>query len=142
MPDSASVLETAAFDAFEDLGFLMPDPEPAEATGPLVGMRVAFQGPVVGALDVWADDTVLIALAMNMTGGDALPDRPVQLDALGEMANVICGNVLPTLEDPRSDFRLQPPVPLKEGAPDPSSDVVELGFEGGLVRIRLTRAAP
>lgn len=142
MPEAKSELEAAAFGAFEDLGFLLADPEPPEATGPLHGMRVAFRGPVVGTLDVWADDTVLSALALNMTGSDAVPSRAVQMDALGEMANVICGNVLPALEDPRANFRIEAPAPVEERAPGAPSDVLELGFEGGLVRIRLTRAAP
>jgi len=142
MHDARSVLEAAAFDAFEDLGFLLADPEPAEATGPLHGMRVAFQGPVAGALDVWADETVLTALAMNMMGSDEPPVRATQMDALGEMANVICGNVLPLLEDPTADFRLEAPEPLGQGAPGAANDGIGLGFEGGLVRVRLTRSAP
>ena len=137
--ESSSVLENVALDAFEQLGFLLADPEPAETTGPLHGMRVAFRGPVAGTLDVWADETLLETLAMNMTGGDEPPGRDVQMDALGEMANVICGNVLPTLEDPGAVFRLDAPAALGDPPADCGCASVRLGFEGGIVRVDYTR---
>lgn len=142
MPESNAVLESAALDAFEQLGFLLADLESAEPTRPLRGMAVAFRGPVTGRLEVWADETLLETLAMNMIGGDAPPSRDIQLDALGEMANVICGNVLPALEDAGAVFRLAAPAPVGEPAGECACTTVQLGFEGGIVRVDYTRADP
>jgi chemotaxis protein CheY-P-specific phosphatase CheC len=143
MPAEArTILESAAMDAFEDLGFLLADMEPPEDARPLYGMRVAFRGPAVGTVEVWADEVLLEALLENMIGDDEPATLPVQLDALGEMANVICGNVLPSLEDPSAVFRLDSPTPTVGPPEAPTGPSVELGFEGGVVRVDFTKAEP
>ncbi len=134
-------LEAAALAAFEQLGFLLPDPEPPELTGPLVGVRVSFEGPTRGAVVVCGDEALLHALSMNMLGVDEPPTEALQLDALGEMANVICGNVVPETQDPTAVFRLSAPEPVgAETSADPPRDSVTLGFEGGLVRVEWMEA--
>jgi hypothetical protein len=40
-------------------------------------------------------------IAENILGETDDPEPSLQLDALGEVANVICGNVLPEVDDPR-----------------------------------------
>lgn len=136
-----TLLESVATSAFEDLGFLLADVEPPEEPRPLYGMRVAFRGPSVGTLDVWADVLLLETLVANMIGDDDA-GLTVQLDALGEMANVICGNVLPSLEDPSAVFRLDSPTPTVGPPAAPVGPSVALGFEGGVVRVDFTRAEP
>lgn len=135
--DLNRILASAAMDAFEQLGFLLADPEAGTPTGAVRGMRVRFTGPTRGALEVRGDETLLRVLAMSMLGRDDAPELPLQLDALGEIANVICGNVLPRAEDPVSDFRLSAPEPV--GAAEPAAGPVQgsatLGFEGGVARV-------
>lgn len=134
--DLETILEEAALDAFEQLGFLLADPEPGEPRGPLRGMRVRYTGPVDGSLVVRGDATLLEALSMSMLGADEPPAVEVQLDALGEIANVICGNVLPRAEDPVSVFRLGAPEPMDRGAEAGTVEgAATLGFEGGVARV-------
>jgi hypothetical protein len=140
--DVTAILEAAALAAFEQLAFLLPDPEPMEAVGDLMGMRVMFAGPTSGALVVRGDSVLLEALAMNMLGADEAPSEELQLDALGEMANVICGNVLPEVEDPSAVFRLSAPEPvaLSSASAPGVRDAVSLAFEGGVVRVEWLEA--
>ena len=136
--DPQELMGRVAMEAFETMGFLLPDPHAPEPDGrPLRGVRVAYRGPAEGAITVRADATVLEALAMNMTGSDEAPDLALQLDALGEIANVICGNVVPELEDPSSVFRLSAPVPVERRSDASPERTVRLGLEGGLVVVEL-----
>ncbi|MEO8621157.1 MAG: chemotaxis protein CheX [bacterium] len=59
-------------------------------------MEVTFCGPRAGRLVVSLSGDTLPTLASNMLGdADGSPD--MQRDALGEVANVICGNLLPII---------------------------------------------
>lgn len=150
MADLRWILTEAAERAFEDLGFLMPDlasgeGAPARAGGeasaePRRGMMVRFRGPVDGALVVWGDAALLEALAGNMVGTERTPPLALQLDALGEMANVICGNVLPVAGDRAAVFRLDTPVPAPPTLPGPEERVrgeVRIHLDAGVVDILL-----
>jgi hypothetical protein len=59
----------------------------------------------------------LSTLSCNMLGLDKLPDETIAQDALGEIANVICGNVLPAVFGLKEAFRLEPPQILVESDP-------------------------
>lgn len=110
-------LAAATIDALETAAFLfaMPAEEPADAEpAAFVTASVAFAGPRRGGLRIRAPRSLLAALAGNMLGADA-PDEPMQLDAFGELANIICGNVLPRIDD-SGPFRLAPPCVLPAGA--------------------------
>jgi hypothetical protein len=50
------------------------------------------------------------AVATNMLGEIPTQERQ-RRDALGEMANVICGNLVPLLGGARGDFQLETPKP-------------------------------
>lgn len=140
--DLAPVLERAALAAFEQLGFLLPDPEVEPVpNGPLTGMRVTFTGPVRGAVEVRADRLLQETLAMNMTGEMEAPSAQLQRDALGEIANVICGNVLPLAEDPSAVFRLSAPERV-EASSNRERARVRLSLEGGFAEVRLLEDAP
>lgn len=58
---------------------------------------VRFDGPCRGALVLAIYGEMLGEIAANMLGEDTVPTRAMQRDALGELANVICGNVTPEL---------------------------------------------
>lgn len=108
---TASLVD-AATQAFEALGYFFVEVLDAGA-GPVDGegpsAAVDFTGPWSGALVVSVSPGVLSALAANMLGSDEPPPPALQLDALGEVANVICGSVLPTLGGPRAVFSLSAP---------------------------------
>jgi hypothetical protein len=58
---------------------------------------------------------LLPQIANNMLGDDDLRPDYQQRDALGELANVICGNLLPQLGGPSAAFLLDAPqVSLSE----------------------------
>ena len=141
-----SPLTTASTSTFEALGLLLPDAEPtAEQRGaPLArGVRVAFAGPFTGELTVRVSEDVATALAANMLGVHAVAseDRLVH-DALGEVANVICGNLLPELAGRAAVFHLgaPEPVPVAGGptsGPDRPSLAITLGVDAGRAEVSL-----
>jgi len=110
MPLLQAALTTATRSTFEELGLLLVAEDPA-ATGapPAAGARVDFDGPWAGCVVLRVSDDVLDAAAANMMGRDAPPAEPLRRDALGEMANVLCGNLLPLVAGRRALFRLEAP---------------------------------
>lgn len=106
----AESLYLAAVYTFEQLTFLLPDIPPDERqrrrTVSAVA-SVAFSGPSRGVLQVHAGEGLLPRLTATMMGTDTASET-LQLDALGEIANIICGQVLPTLH-PVGAFQQQPP---------------------------------
>jgi hypothetical protein len=128
---------------FEDLGFLLPNLEleasqlalPAEAS-----VCVSFEGPFCGSLVITVHGEMLTALASNMLGEDDVSDRQ-RLDALGEIGNVVCGNLLPRIGGSRVVFRLRAPE-LTQGpeATAPMGDLsghAQLGFDEGWADLQL-----
>ena len=117
----------AALLTFEDLGFMFPEPE-LEEENPLVepeaSVSVEFWGPFNGRLVVTVCGGLLPALAANMLGEEAPPSELQQYDALGEISNVICGNVLPAIAGSKAVFhigapqRLQNPETPDRGSPE------------------------
>ena len=74
-------------------------------------MSVAFRGPISGRLVVRVCGGMLGALASNMLG-DADADTRMQRDALGEVANVMCGTVIPLIGGSHVAFVLGAPLPV------------------------------
>jgi hypothetical protein len=143
-------LETAIYRTgaaiFEELVFLFPtaELEDAQREAPArAAAEVAFSGPLNGRLVVVACGEVLPQLAENMLGEDGSHPEQVQRDALGEVANVICGNLLPALSDTKAVFRLDAPRVsagagdgVTPGAAAPSAEV-RIGLDGGRADLRL-----
>lgn len=101
---SQSQLLQAATSTFEELGFLFLDPDnerdPEGVRGIMATARVDFEGAVRGSLEVGLSRELVFTLATNMLGLDVAPDEDVAADAFGEVANVICGNLLPAVAGP------------------------------------------
>ena len=145
-----SPLLTVATSTFESLALLCAEAPPtaAQAEAPLThAARVAFTGPRAGTLDVAVSEDVAVALAANMLGlrPDAVrADERLRRDAVGELANVVCGNVLPLVAGREAVFHLGAPAPhdpaaaaLAEGA------LVEvLGVDAGRAAVTLVIDAP
>lgn len=105
------VLYKAAAMTFDELGFMFVTPEEDLDTSARfqAAADIEFSGPFCGTLSVMVWGDLLETLTSNMLGDDETPSKYQQLDALGEVANVICGNVLPNIGNPRDVFRLAPP---------------------------------
>ena len=110
--------------AFEELGFLLPSLEVSEEqlnAQVEAAASVEFDGPFSGKLLVRICGGILPTLAANMMGEEDAPSKNLQHDALTEITNVICGNMLPGIAGatgifhvsvPKMDesFNLLPPV--------------------------------
>ena len=113
MPEApGDALAGAAIETFEQLAFLFAEPLPAPAPA---GARewvavVPFSGPRTGALVLRVSDDVLAELAANMLGLDEPPGDEACRDALGEAANIVCGNVLPRVSGTAVVYALGAPV--------------------------------
>jgi CheY-specific phosphatase CheX len=115
MPESLeAVLVGATQSALEKTAFLFAEPmgPPAADTDdslPAVVATVAFSGSHHGAFSIAFPAKLLPVLAVNVLGEDEAPDAATQRDALGELANIICGNVLPAL-NPEGKYALGTPI--------------------------------
>ncbi|WP_411280662.1 chemotaxis protein CheX [Gemmatimonas sp.] len=117
-------LSRATTATFEELALLFPEHElsPEQAAAPLdVAVSVEFRGPLRGRLVLRASSLILPSITANMLGEDASRQRPLQRDALGELANVICGNLLPAIAGVEAVFHLSAPY-VHEGVDDVSRD--------------------
>ncbi|HEX5580709.1 MAG TPA: chemotaxis protein CheX [Gemmatimonadaceae bacterium] len=107
-----TTLSSATASTFEELALLCGDLVGGreEVAEPLAGgVCVDFAGPVHGALVLRVTAGALDAAAANMLALDAPPDETLRRDALGEVANVICGTLLPALAGARAEFVLEAP---------------------------------
>ncbi len=106
------LLQRATASTFEELAFLFPDAECTEEqdAAPLdAAVTVEFHGPMRGRLVLRVSSVLLPAIAANMLGEEESRQVPLQRDALGEMANVVCGNLLPLVAGADAVFRLDAP---------------------------------
>jgi CheY-specific phosphatase CheX len=115
MPESLeAVLVGATQSALETTAFLFAEPgaPPADdargAPAPLVA-TVSFTGSHEGALCIEFPARLMAVFAANVLGDEETPDEGTQRDALGELANIVCGNVLPAL-NPEGKYSLGPPA--------------------------------
>ena len=148
----ADALKQAATESFEKFGFLFPagDWSPAPANMAALGAdrdtataAVGFEGAFSGLLEVVVPSNLLPVMAANMMGEDEVTPEH-QLDAFGEIANVICGNVLPRIAG-GAPFRLGHPEvhPGVNGTTEAESHgfsevaQIHLPFEQGQADLRL-----
>jgi len=111
-------LYRAAARTFEDLAFLLPmQGDPASTDGQQAWAFVAFSGPFSGRVAVGCPRQMLVPLAANMLGDGDVPALGQQLDALREVANVVCGNLLPAIAGTQAVFRMEAPHVVQGGLP-------------------------
>ncbi len=107
-----TTLYSATASTFEALALLCPSVEigKEQRLTPLAGgARVTFDGPLRGMLVLSVTEDVLDAAATNMLARDDPPELSMQHDAICELANVICGSLLPQIAGRRALFRLGVP---------------------------------
>jgi len=102
-----------------NMAFLMPAEPSMQGGAPTatttevacVTACAEFLGPKAGSLWLTAPRSMIETLAINMLGLDdgeqATPDQ--QVDALKELVNVICGNVLPLADNPKAIYNVFSP---------------------------------
>src|SRR5512136_617301 len=110
-----AVLASVAETTLAELAFIfsMPDDEAVRHVSPaLVASAVDFVGPFSGTLAVAVSANMLPVIASNMLGLDEEGGSPTpeqERDALKELANVLCGNLLPALAGTEAIFKIEAP---------------------------------
>ncbi len=116
MQVSKQLIIQVAQEIFETLAFLSTRPveEVEQFKGERLIMGVEYSGPIAGILILDVPVAMLPELAANMLGVDLgeQGDDQQQRDALGELANVLCGNLLGQLAGTEQSFNLQAPKML------------------------------
>ncbi len=118
---------------FEELGFLLPSKELSEEQGEAVLQEWAsakFSGAFDGEIVLRMSKGALEEVATNMLGCEGGVTLAQQHDALGEIANVFCGNLLPAISGTQSEFSIEAP---KTG----SGEYNELGSEAVQLRAQV-----
>jgi hypothetical protein len=128
-----ALLVAAATRTFEEMCFFFAVPlltDEQRDARPEAAMSVRFEGPMTGRLVVRLCGGMLGRLAANMMG-DAADDAAMQRDALGEVANVVCGNLLPLIAGPGAAFVLEgaQPIVLLDTTTDGAEAAVQIGFD-------------
>jgi CheY-specific phosphatase CheX len=138
-------MEKALFQAaaltFEELGFLFPNSELEQeqktATADAM-VEVEFSGPFEGKLMVKVCGNLLPTLTLNMLGENLPPPLALQHDALGEIANVICGNALPLIAGKKEVFRLKSPQLIASANTQSMPNAaVQLGLDQGRAEVMI-----
>lgn len=146
MKPTEHVLVEILQEMFETLAFIsLGDPPAAKVRNPdAVRVHVGFTGAARGEIWLEVPGAMLAELAANMLGLDESGEssREQGLDALGELANVICGNLLARLAGPEPIFNLAAPrieakPPFEDKPPAGTRTDGGLGLESGAVRLSL-----
>jgi CheY-specific phosphatase CheX len=132
----------AAASTFEDLALLFPSRELDELQREAsldVAVAVAFSGPFGGRLEVRVSAALLPVIAANMLGDDTAHDDQTARDAVGELANVICGNVLPAIAGSREVFHLEAPrgIDVAPAPGLPPAATADIGLDESRAEVRL-----
>jgi CheY-specific phosphatase CheX len=137
------ILHGVGKQVLENLSFLLIMPGLGEEPGPpsedSLMACVKFKGHFSGRLVAIVPKAILSELAHNMLGlemGEPVNGRQ-QIDALGELANVITGNVLGKMAGPEPVFNLEPPKIMRKVAFHDTDTVVRLPVDEEVVELRL-----
>ncbi len=141
------LLRQATVSTFESLAFLFAEDECTEeqrAASVAGSVSVEFHGPMRGRIVLRVTESLMPAIAANMLGDDEAHLIPLQRDAIGEMSNVVCGNLLPLLAGTEAVFRLDAPQWRAHNLPaedsrlgDAPISTVVLGMDDGRVEVQL-----
>jgi CheY-specific phosphatase CheX len=128
-----------AEDVFEKLAFLFSFREEERQPmdyGSAAVASVTFTGQFEGRLALAVSEKVLPELAANMLGIEEETSREEQQDALKELINVVCGNLLPELAGRKKLFnvnapRILPPEEIGVVTAAPPAAAAKLALEDG-----------
>jgi CheY-specific phosphatase CheX len=115
--DLDMTLYMTAANTLEALGFaftgLVSTEEQLRAR-PHLSAGVRFDGPMQGAVYVTLCGGVLKDVTCNMLGEEETPTDADQRDALAELTNIICGNLLPQIGGTQAVFHVRMPMILAD----------------------------
>ncbi|MBI5060042.1 chemotaxis protein CheX [candidate division KSB1 bacterium] len=148
-PDLRQNLETVAERVFDAAAFLAAYPTADREPAPVdrVGATITFRGPRCGRLALYVERQMLDTLALNMLGEPDDEDPEARRgDALKEILNMICGNLLTVCYGEAAVFNLSPPELLDESnapasEPDAQAVRVLLNLEETLAELTITEHA-
>jgi len=103
---------------------------------------VEFTGAFAGGMEMSLSGPVLSELAANMLGaveGEALTPGEQLDNALKELANVICRNLLPAIGGDKAEFNIHAPQAVPEGRPawEDCAAGCCLALENGICRVQV-----
>jgi CheY-specific phosphatase CheX len=117
-----NLLETQIYEiaalTFEETAYLeaypneMPPEAPAEEGRYMV--HVGFNGHDRGGMILSVTEGLLPVISENTLGEDAPPALERQRDAVGEIANIICGNLLPCVAGRKAVFHVEAPRSVED----------------------------
>ena len=136
------ILLQVAEDTFTQLTFMFPEDagyEDPVSTPSDIMASVQFKGPFSGVLTIETSFPVLAEMTANMLGsGTGETSKEEKADALKEILNVICGNVLPKIGGTTAVFDIGAPQIFREAAPlGKEAAIAHLLLEGGFCRVKL-----
>ncbi len=114
MQSHRATLSEATRQAFEETAYMVVSSivEPHQAQAPVdIAVSVDISGEVTGRMVLGISSFLLGTLAGNMLGDEVPLPLDQQRDALGEMANIICGAILPAISISGTTFLLSSPTP-------------------------------
>ncbi len=125
--------------------FAVPEEDAIDSAPGSTAATVSFDGAFQGQFAIAIADQMLPALATNMLGLEEEVSSTLsqQHDALKELANVVCGNLLPEIAGPQAEFRVgAPELKEKDFAVGPASGQQQaaearLIMDGGEVKLTL-----
>ncbi|MFH1009661.1 MAG: chemotaxis protein CheX [bacterium] len=112
--DIHQVLMTVASRVFETSAFMrvLPPEEVELSQSPVsLAASISFSGPLEGRLIFAISPEILPLMVTSMLGLDEIEEigEEAKRDALLEILNIICGNVLTEIHGDRPVFKLSPP---------------------------------
>lgn len=114
--DLKLALQSAALGVFKDLTFMLPSRglNESQQNAPFqMAAAVEFWGPISGKLEVAIYGNLVQIMAANMLGETGFPTEFQQRDALKELTNVLCGNMLPQLLGEEAVYKIDAPCVLE-----------------------------
>lgn len=118
--DKTTILYNTAARVFESTAFAFVDPplpETEEALqGDCIAYHIPFEGAFAGAILMKMGAALPDILTSNMlaTEPDDAETKDQSMEAMGELLNIICGNVLPLIAGPVEEFILFSPRAISE----------------------------
>lgn len=146
IPDHVKALEVTAMKIFEEAAFaLIDDNHEEREKHAQIAAKVRFQGPQTGTLYARIDVALSVMFAENMLGVDpGDPDAENKgFDAMKELLNMVCGNLLPKIYGNEKEFRIDPPVDINideymsalSNSDCPESLIIVEGYESNLLLV-------
>jgi CheY-specific phosphatase CheX len=136
----SNALTQAAVLTFQKIGLLglIRDVVPRNTITTLTsGVAVNFHGDRHGTVMLNLSPELLPIITENYMGDHEAPSEELQIDALGEVANTICGNIIPMIYGKSLVIRLDAPEYVAFSSIHKSAGDIRLEFDEGHADVSL-----